>query len=36
MTCKQMRLKPEECVFIDDTLENCNAAKRIGMIAIQV
>lgn len=32
--CETLRVKPSECVFIDDNLENCRAAKKTGMNAI--
>ena len=28
---KQMNLKPEECVFIDDTIDNVLGAEKVGM-----
>ncbi len=31
MTLKQMKLKPEECVFIDDIMDNIFGAEKIGM-----
>jgi putative hydrolase of the HAD superfamily len=33
---KQYNLIPEECVFLDDRLDNCEAAKECGMNAVQV
>lgn len=33
---KQYNLIPEECVFLDDRLDNCEAAKACGMNAVQV
>jgi epoxide hydrolase-like predicted phosphatase len=31
LTCKKLGVKPEECVFIDDTKENVAAANALGM-----
>lgn len=31
---KKINAKPEDCLFIDDTIENVNAAKAIGIDAI--
>ncbi len=31
MALEQMRLKPEECLFIDDTRDNVSGAEKIGM-----
>ena len=31
LTCKKFSVKPEECVFIDDTKENVTAANALGM-----
>jgi putative hydrolase of the HAD superfamily len=28
-------LRPEECVFVDDIALNCDAAREIGMVAVQ-
>ena len=33
---KKYNLLPEECVFLDDRLDNCEAAKECGMSAVQV
>lgn len=33
---KQYNLIPEECVFLDDRLDNCEAARECGMNAVQV
>ncbi len=32
--CKRYSLKPEECVFIDDTQKNVDAAQKLGMKGI--
>lgn len=32
--CERYKLKPEECLFIDDRLENIEAAKKVGMDGI--
>jgi HAD superfamily hydrolase (TIGR01509 family) len=34
-TCEQLGLQPEEMVVIDDTPANCEAARAIGMKAVQ-
>jgi len=34
-TCKKLKLKPEECLFIDDQLKNIEGAKKAGLEAIQ-
>lgn len=34
--CKKYNLKPEECLFFDDRLENVKGAKACGIEAIQV
>jgi len=31
MVLEQMKLKPEECVFIDDTMDNVLGAEKVGM-----
>ena len=36
LLCETYDLNPEECVFIDDRLENVEAAKRVGMKGIVV
>lgn len=33
---KRYDLKPEECVFLDDRLENVEGGKRAGMEAVQI
>ena len=33
---KRYGLKPEECVFLDDRLENVEGGKRAGMEAVQI
>ena len=33
--CAEYGLEPEECLFIDDTEKNCEAARRFGMQAIR-
>jgi putative hydrolase of the HAD superfamily len=35
IVCERLGMLPEECVFIDDILENCEAAESLGMNAIQ-
>ena len=32
--CQKYNLKPEECLFADDRIENVEAAQRFGMQAI--
>lgn len=32
--CQKYKLKPEECLFADDRIENVEAAQRFGMQAI--
>jgi putative hydrolase of the HAD superfamily len=34
LTCKRLSVKPEECVFMDDSPENIEAAKKLGMETI--
>lgn len=34
LTCKKINVRPEECLFMDDTFENIEAAKRLGMETI--
>lgn len=34
LTCSKLNVKPEECLFMDDTLENIEAAKKLGMKTI--
>ena len=31
MAFEQMKLKPEECIFIDDTADNVLGAEKVGM-----
>lgn len=34
-TCDRLGVQPEEVVFVDDLIENVEAARRLGMTAIQ-
>jgi len=34
LTCEKLSVKPEECLFMDDTLENIKAAEQLGMKTI--
>ena len=34
LTCKRLHVKPEECVFMDDLLENVKSAQKLGMKTI--
>jgi len=34
LTCKKLGVKPEECLFMDDSLENIESAKKLGMKTI--
>jgi len=34
LTLKRLKLKPEECIFIDDSERNLEAAKEIGFVTI--
>lgn len=34
LTCEKLKVKPEECLFMDDALENIEAAKKLGMKTI--
>ena len=33
--CSRLGVKPEECIFIDDTKMNVTAANDLGMAALQ-
>jgi epoxide hydrolase-like predicted phosphatase len=34
LACEKLNVKPEECLFMDDSLKNVKAAKNLGMKAI--
>jgi len=34
LACQKLGVKPEECVFIDDTEENVLAANKLGMVGL--
>jgi HAD superfamily hydrolase (TIGR01509 family) len=34
VTCRKLVVKPNECLFMDDSLENIKAAKKLGMQVI--
>ncbi len=34
LTCKKLRVKPEECIFIDDLEKNVIGAKKVGMLGL--
>ena len=34
LTCEKLKVKPEECLFMDDSLENAESAKKLGMQVI--
>lgn len=34
ITCKKLKVGPDECLFMDDSLENIDAANRLGMQTI--
>jgi len=34
ITCERLGVKPEECLFMDDSLENIKAAEKLGMETI--
>lgn len=34
LTCNRLGVKPEDCLFMDDTLENIETAKKLGMETI--
>jgi len=36
LACEQLRVAPEECVFLDDLGVNCKAARTLGMHTIKV
>ena len=36
MACEQLGVAPEECVFLDDSVKSCRAAKAAGMRVIGV
>jgi HAD superfamily hydrolase (TIGR01509 family) len=33
--CRALRRPPDECLFVDDRAENCQAARAVGMAALQ-
>lgn len=34
LACEKLKFKPEECLFMDDSLENVESAKKLGMKTI--
>ena len=34
VTCDKLKVKPTECLFMDDTLENIETANKLGMQTI--
>lgn len=34
ITCNKLKVEPNECLFMDDTLENIKTAKKLGMATI--
>jgi len=34
VACERLEAPPEDCIFIDDTLENVEAARRAGMVGL--
>ncbi len=34
IVCRKLNLKPEQCLFMDDNLENILAARKLGMVTI--
>ena len=34
LTCEKLSVKPEECLFMDDSLENIESAKKLRMKTI--
>ncbi|CAD5209636.1 unnamed protein product [Bursaphelenchus okinawaensis] len=36
LTAERLRVKPEECIFIDDLIQNCYTADDLGMTAIEL
>jgi epoxide hydrolase-like predicted phosphatase len=34
LTCERLNVKPKECLFMDDNLENIESAKKLGMETI--
>lgn len=34
LACKRLKVKPDECLFMDDSFENIQAAKKLGMQVI--
>lgn len=34
ITCDRLKVKPEDCLFMDDTLKNIEAAEKLGMKTI--
>ena len=35
LTCQKLNLQPEECLFIDDSVNNINTAKKLGFKTIR-
>lgn len=36
LTAEKLGAKPEECIFLDDLIKNCEGAEAVGMTSIQV
>jgi putative hydrolase of the HAD superfamily len=34
LTLGRIRMSPEQCLFVDDILVNCEGARKAGMIAV--
>lgn len=34
LTCKELKVSPKECIFMDDSLENIQSAQKLGMTTI--
>jgi putative hydrolase of the HAD superfamily len=35
LAAERLKVAPEECIFVDDLRENCEAAEAVGMIAVR-
>jgi epoxide hydrolase-like predicted phosphatase len=35
LTAERLKVRPEECIFVDDLRENCDGAEAVGMTAVR-